>query len=95
MVRVPRPEEFEPGAQRRSSTIHAAVEGDTLALCSAASLIDGEWVDQGEHPEDVDGLHACSVCWSVLERRQREERGLPAIPSQRLNWARGRRAVAA
>jgi hypothetical protein len=89
LIRLPQPEEFEPGAKRRAALVHAAVEGDTLSLCNGVDLTDGEWIDQGEHPENVAGLDSCSICWSVLERRQREERGLPAIPSQRLNWRRG------
>jgi len=91
--RMPQPEDFEPGARKPSVLTHVAVEGDTDSLCAKVDLIDGEWFDAHEHPEDVGTLETCSVCWSVFERRRAEERGREPAPTQRLNWARGPRAV--
>jgi len=93
--RLPQPEDFEPGAKTRSALTHVRVEGDTASLCGAVDVTDGDWCDGGdEHPEDIDSLDRCSVCWSVFERRRREEAGREAIPSQHLSWTRGRQVAA-
>jgi len=82
--RIPQPEDFEPGARPVPTLTHVCVQGDTLSLCSGAGF-GPVWADGGdEHPEDVDSLDRCTVCYSVYERRNREDRGRDPLPSNRL-----------
>lgn len=76
-----------------SNLHHVRVNGDRRSLCQVADIEAG-WEGLGDaldvHPEDVDPMDRCSVCWSVYERRNREERGLAPAPSRYLGTRRQR-----
>ena len=86
--RLPTPAECEPGATRPERRVHVRVAGDTFSLCHAADVLDGRWVPRDDHPEDTDSDARCSVCWSVFEKRRREENGREAVPSNYLGRRR-------
>lgn len=95
LTRDVRPEDVDERGRLPERCAHIRVAGDTESLCHAVNVVDDRWLPEPEtHPEDVGSLDRCSVCYSVYERRFREERGLDPLPSRHLPNTAARRRYA-